>query len=329
MLRAMLIRRLVLLSLGLLPALLHAQYPNKAVKLVVGFAPGGAADQVARAYQEPLARALGQPVIIENRAGAGSSIAAEYAAKSAQDGYTLLIASPSSILVNPIITPRAGFDPKTDLLPVGKVSTSPLLLAAHASLGVSGVRELIAYAKKNPGKLNYGSSGNGSAPHLAGVLFERLAGVQMVHVPYKGGAPSVQALLAGDIQLSFATPPSVMPHVRTPQNPGGRLVGLAVTSRERTPLVPGVPGMAEAGLPDYEISFWYGFFFPAGTPRDVVKKMFEATAMASTNPGVARALENGGTEVAVSKSPEEFGAFIAQDAKLWARVVKDANVKAD
>jgi tripartite-type tricarboxylate transporter receptor subunit TctC len=319
----------LLVLLGLLPNLVHAQYPNKPVKLVVGFAPGGAADQVARAYQEPLARALGQPVIVENRAGAGSSIAAEYAAKSAPDGYTLLIASPSSILVNPIITPRPGFEPKNDLLAVGKVSSSPLLLAAHASLGVSSVRELIAAAKKNPGKLNYGSSGNGSAPHLAGVLFERLAGVQMVHVPYKGGAPSVQALLAGDIQLSFATPPSVMPHVRTAQNPAGRLVGLAVTSRERSPLVPGVAGMKEAGLPDYEISFWYGFFFPAGTPREIVKKMFDATAAAAANPGVARALENGGTEVAVSKSPEEYAAFIAEDAKLWTRVVKEAGVKAD
>src|SRR5436190_5417828 len=259
MLCAMLNRHLVLLLLGLLPTFAHAQYPNKPVKLVVGFAPGGAADQVARAYQEPLARALGQPIVVENRAGAGSSIAAEYAAKSAPDGYTLLIASPSSILVNPIITPRPGFDPKSDLLPVGKVSSSPLLAAVHASIGVSTLRELIAYAKKNPGKLNYGSSGNGSAPHLAGVLFARLAGVDIVHVPFKGGAPSVQALLAGDIQLSFATPPSVMPHVRSAQNPGGRLLGLAVTSRERSPLVPGVPGMREAGLPDYEISFWYGF----------------------------------------------------------------------
>ena len=319
----------LLVLLGLLPNFVQAQYPAKPVKLVVGFAPGGAADQVARAYQEPLARALGQPVLVENRAGAGSSIAAEYAAKSAPDGYTLLIASPSSILVNPIITPRPGFDPKTDLLPVGKVSSSPLLLAAHASLGATSVRELIAYAKRNPGKLNYGSSGNGSAPHLAGVLFTRLAGVEMVHVPFKGGAPSVQALLAGDIQLSFATPPSVLPHVRSAQHPEGRLLGLAVTSRERSPLVPGVPGMREAGLPDYEISFWYGFFFPAGTPRDIVKKMFDATAAAAANAAVARALENGGTEVAVSKSPEEYAAFIAEDAKIWTRVVKDANVKAD
>ena len=319
-----------LLVLGLLPTLASAQaYPSKPVKLVVGFAPGGAADQVSRAYQEVLSRELGQQVVVENRAGAGSSIAAEYVAKSAPDGYTLLIASPSSILVNPILSPKAGFDPRRDLLPVSRVSSSPLVVAAHASVGAANLRELIVLAKKSPGKLNYGSSGNGSAPHLAGVLFTRLAGVDLVHVPFKGGAPSVQALLAGDIQLSFATPPSVLPHVRSAQNPGGRLIALAVTSRERTPLVPGVPGMAEAGLPDYEISFWYGFFFPAGTPREIVKRMFDATATAVANPSVGKLLEHGGTETAGSKSPEDFAAFIAEDAKLWARVVKDSGAKAD
>jgi tripartite-type tricarboxylate transporter receptor subunit TctC len=319
-----------LLALLLLPLPALAQaYPSHPVKLVVGFAPGGAADQVARAYQEPLAKALGQAIVVENRPGAGSSIAAEYAAKSAPDGYTLLIASPSSILVNPILTPRAGFEPQRDLVPVSKVSSSPLVAAVHASVGVGTLRELIAYAKKNPGKLNYGSSGNGSAPHLAGVLFTRLAGVEMVHVPFKGGAPSVQALLAGDIQLSFATPPSVLPHVRSGQNPGGRLLALAVTSRERSPLVPGVPGMIEAGLSDYEISFWYGFFFPSGTPREIVRRMYDATAAAGAQPSVAQVLAHGGTETSVSKSPEDFAAFVAEDAKLWTRVVKEAGVKAD
>ena len=314
-----------LLALGLLPALSIAQaYPSRPVKLVVGFAPGGAADQVSRAYQEVLSRELGQQVVVENRAGAGSSIAAQYVANSAPDGYTFLIASPSSILVNPILSPNAGFDPRRDLLPVSKVSSSPLVVAAHASVGAANLRELIALAKKSPGKLNYGSSGNGSAPHLAGVLFTRLAGVDLVHVPFKGGGPSVQALLAGDIQLSFATPPSVLPHVQS-----GRLRALAVTSRERTPLVPGVPGMREAGLPDYEISFWYGFFFPAGTPREIVKRMFDATLAAVANPSVAKLLEHGGTETAGSKSTEEFAAFIAEDAKLWARVVKDSGARAD
>jgi tripartite-type tricarboxylate transporter receptor subunit TctC len=264
--------------------------------MVVGFAPGGAADFVARAFQEPLGRALGQPVVVENRPGAGSSIAAEHVAKSAPDGYTLLIASPSSILVNPLLSPRAGFEPRRDLAPIGKVSSSPLVAAVNPSVGVATLQELIALAKRSPGKLNYSTSGNGSAPHLAAVLFARLAGVDIVHVPYKGGAPSVQALLAGDTQLSFATPPSVLPLVQA-----GRLKALAVTSRNRTPLMPEVPGMAEAGLPEYEIGFWYGFFAPAGE----------------------------GTEVSVSRSPEDFAAFIAAEAPLWARLVKESGAKAD
>ncbi|OAI50441.1 receptor, partial [Betaproteobacteria bacterium SCGC AG-212-J23] len=242
-------------------------YPTRPVRLVVGFAPGGAADFVARAFQEPLGRVLGQPVVVDNRPGAGSSIAAEFVAKGPADGYTFLIASPSSILVNPLLSPKADFQPMKDLAPVSKVTSSPLLLAVNPNLGVANLRELVAYLKKNPGKVNYATSGNGSAPHLSAVLFMRLAGVEMVHVPYKGGAPSVQSVLAGDTQLAFATPPSVLPLVQ-----GGRLRALAVTSRKSTPLVPGVPGMVEAGLPDYEISFWYGFFVPTGTPAEAVKK---------------------------------------------------------
>jgi len=299
-------------------------YPSKPVRLVVGFAPGGAADTVARAFQEPLTRALGQPIVIDNRPGAGSSIAAEHVAKSAPDGYTMLIASPSSILVNPQLTPKAGFQPLKDLVPISKVTSSPLILAVNPGVGVSSVKELIAYAKKNPGKLNFATSGNGSAPHLAAVLFERLAGVDMVHVPYKGGAPAVQSVLAGDTQLSFATPPSVLPLVQA-----GRLRALAVTSRAATPLVPGVPGIAEAGLPDYEISFWYGFFVPAGTPPEVVRKLFSATSQALKLPEIARMLARDGTEIAGSASPEDYAAFLVTDAKLWERIVREGNVKAD
>ncbi|HEX5767279.1 MAG TPA: tripartite tricarboxylate transporter substrate-binding protein, partial [Burkholderiales bacterium] len=171
-------------------------YPSKPIRLVVGFPPGGAADFVSRAFQEPLGRALGQPIVVENRPGAGSSIAAEHVAKSAPDGYSVLIASPSSILVNPIITPKAGFQPLKDLIPVSKVSSSPLILAVNPAVPAASVKELIAHAKQNPGKLNFATSGNGSAPHLAAVLFVRLAGVDMVHVPYKGGAPAVQSVLA-------------------------------------------------------------------------------------------------------------------------------------
>jgi tripartite-type tricarboxylate transporter receptor subunit TctC len=317
--------RLLPVFLFLLCNVVGAQpYPAKPVRLVVGFAPGGAADFVARTLQEPLSRALAQPIVIDNRPGAGSSIAAEHVAKSPPDGYTVLIASPSSILVNPLLSPQNPFQPLKDLTPVSKVSASPLVVAVNPSLGVTTLGELIEHAKKNPGKLNYASSGNGSAPHLAAVLFRRLAGVDIVHVPFKGGAPAVQSVLAGDTQLSFATPPSVLPLVQA-----GRLRALAVTSRSRTPLVPGVPGMAEAGLPDYEISFWYGFFVPAGTPSEVTRRLFAATTEALNVPAVSQTLAREGTEISRSASPEEFAAFLAEDAKLWARLVKESGAKAE
>ena len=299
-------------------------YPSKPIRLVVGFAPGGAADFVSRAFQDPLGKALGQPIVVENRPGAGSSIAAEHVAKSAPDGYTVLIASPSSILVNPLISPKAGFQPLKDLVPVGKVSSSPLILSVNPAVGVSSVQELIAHAKKNPGKLNYATSGNGSAPHMAAVLFLRLAQVDMVHVPFKGGAPAVQSVLAGDTQLAFATPPSVLPLVQA-----GRLRALAITSKNATALIPGVPGMGEAGLSDYEIGFWYGFFVPAGTPADVVRRLFDATSQVLKAPDTARILAREGTETAASGSPEEFGRFLAEDAKLWGRLVKESGAKAE
>src|SRR5512141_2115898 len=223
-------KRMLLLFLSLILSGASAQapaqaYPTKPIRLVVGFTPGGAADFVARAIAEPLSKALGQAVIVENRAGAGSSIAADYVAKSAPDGYTMLIASPSSISVNPALNSKLGYSLR-DFAPITKVSTSPLLVAVYPGLGVNSIKELIAAAKKDPGKLNYASSGNGSAPHLAGVLFSRLAGVDIVHVPFKGGGPSVQSVLAGDTQVTFATPPSVLPLVQA-----GRLRALAVTSR--------------------------------------------------------------------------------------------------
>ena len=305
--------RALLLVLLFAGQALAQPYPSKPIRLVVGFPPGGAADFVSRAFQEPLGKALGQPIVVDNRPGAGSSIAAEHVAKSAPDGYTLLIASPSSILVNPVITPKAGFQPLKDLVPVSKVSSSPLILAVNPAVPASSVKELVAHAKQNPGKLNFATSGNGSAPHLAAVLFVRLAGVDMVHVPYKGGAPAVQSVLAGDTQLSFATPPSVLPLVQA-----GRLRALAITSRAATPLIPGVPGMAEAGLSDYEIGFWYGFFVPAGTPPEIVRRLFEATSPVVNAP-----------ETAGSVSPEDFAAFLAEDAKLWARLVKESGAKAD
>jgi len=300
-----------------------APYPTKPIKLLVGFAPGGAADYVARTIADSLGRALGQPIVIDNRAGAGSSIAAEAVAKAAPDGYTLLIASPSSISVNPALNPKLGYTAR-DLLPISKLTTSPLVIAANPGLGINSVSDLIAKAKKSPGTLNYATSGNGSAPHLGAALFGQVAGIQMVHIPFRGGGPAIQSVIAGDTQLTFGTPPSVLPMVQA-----GRLKGLAVSTREKSALVPDLPGMAEAGLPEYAIEFWYGFFVPAGTPPAIVKKLFDATQTALQQPNVKAALAREGTEVALSASPERFAAFLAEDAKFWVKLVKDAGVKAD
>jgi len=307
-----------------LPSLAQtAAYPVKPIRLVVGFAPGGAADYVSRTVGDALGRALGQPVVIENRAGAGSSIAAELVSKAAPDGYTVLIASPSSISVNPSLNPKLGYSPR-DLLPVTKVTSSPLVIAVNPATGIHSVKELIAQAKKEPGKLNYATSGNGSAPHLGAAWFSQVAGVQMVHIPFRGGGPAIQSVIAGDTQLTFGTPPSVLPMVQA-----GRLRGLAITARERSTLVPDLPGMQEAGLPEYSIEFWYGFFVPAGTPPSVVKTLFDATTTALQQASVKAALAREGTEVALSPSPEQFAAFLADDAKFWSKLVKDAGVKAD
>jgi tripartite-type tricarboxylate transporter receptor subunit TctC len=298
-------------------------WPAKPVKLVVGFAPAGAADYVARTLSEPLAKALGQPVLIENRAGAGSSIAAEYVAKAVPDGYTFLIASPSSISVNPAVNPKLGYSAR-DLAAVTQVTSSPLVVAVNTGLGIRSIGELIAAAKKSPGKFNYATSGNGSAPHLSTIQFIRLAHVDIVHVPFKGGGPAVQSVVAGDTQLTFGTPPSVLPLVQA-----GRLKGLAVTSRERSPLVPDLPGMREAGLPDYDMSFWYGFFVPAGTPQAAMKRIFDATQGVLQLPQVKAALAREGTEAVGSKSIEEFTAFVAEDAKFWIKLVKESKLTVD
>ena len=296
-------------------------YPSRPVRLMVGFTPGGAADYVARAMSDAFGKALGQPVIVENRPGGGSSIAADAVAKAAPDGYTVLIASPSSISVNPALNPKLGYSMR-DLIPVTRVSSSPVVLAVNPATGISSVQELIAQARKSPGVLNYATSGNGSAPHLAGALFLQVAGVQMTSIPFRGGAPAIQSVVAGDTQLTFGTPPSVLPMVQA-----GRLRALAVSTRERSPLVPGVPGMAEAGLPDYAIEFWYGLFVPAGTPAPIVRKIFESASLAMQQPSIKAALAREGTGVSLSASPEDFAAFLAGDSKFWIKLVKDAGVK--
>ena len=327
------------LSFGLMSAFLcvlnaHAQnssaapntsntYPNKPVKVVVGFAPGGAADYVARTLSDPLGKALGQPIIVENKAGAGSSIAAESVSKSTPDGYTILIASPSSISVNPALNPKLGYSPK-DLIPVTKITSSPLVVAANPNAGFGSFLELVAKAKKAPGTINYATSGNGSAPHLGAALFGQVTGIEMTHIPFRGGGPAIQSVVAGDTQLTFGTPPSVLPMIQA-----GRLKGIGVSTKERTSLVPGIPGTIEAGVPDYAIEFWYGIFVPNGTPPAVVKKIFEATQIAMAQPNVKTSLAREGTDIDVSKSPEQFTSFLTEDAKFWVKLVKSAGVKLD
>ena len=300
-----------------------AAYPNKPIRLVVGFAPGGAADYVARAISDAMGKAIGQSIIVENRAGAGSSIAAENVAKSAPDGYSILLASPSSISVNPALNPKLNYTPK-DLVPITKVTTSPLVIAVNPSIGINSVQDLIARAKQAPGKINYATSGNGSAPHLGAALFTQLTGVEMVHIPFRGGAPAIQSVIAGDTQVTFGTPPSVLPMIQA-----GRLKGLAVSTRNSSALVPGLPGMQEAKLPEYSIEFWYGLFVPVGTPPAVMKRIFDAAQSAMAQPSVKAALAREGTDVSVSATPDQFAAFLTEDAKFWVNLVKRADVKLD
>jgi tripartite-type tricarboxylate transporter receptor subunit TctC len=317
-------KKIAFLLMGLVAISSYAQsYPTKPIKLIVGFAPGGAADYVARNISAPLSQALGQSIIIENKPGAGSSIAAEQVAKSTPDGYTVLIASPSSISVNPALNPNIGYR-ASDLLPITKLTSSPVVIAVNPATGITSVKELIVKAKQDPGGLNYGTSGNGSAPHLAAALFCQIADVKMTHVPFRGGSLSIQSVIAGDTQLTFGTPPSVLPMIQS-----GRLRGLGVSARERSALAPNLPGMQEAGLPDYQIEFWYGLFVPVGTPKAVVQKLYDAAQIAMKQPNVKVALAREGTDISLSASPLDFAKFLTEDERFWVKLVKSADVKVD
>ena len=216
-----------------------------------------------------------------------------------------------------------GYRP-SDLQPITKLTSSPIVIAVYPGTGITSVKELIARAKQDPGGLNYGTSGNGSAPHLAAALFGQVADVKMTHIPFRGGSLAIQSVIAGDTQLTFGTPPSVLPMIQA-----GRLRGLAISARERSPLAPSLPGMREAGLPDYAIEFWYGFFVPAGTPPAIVQKIFDATQIVMRQPSIKAALAREGTDVSVSASPAQFSKFLVEDEKFWVKLVKSADVTAD
>jgi tripartite-type tricarboxylate transporter receptor subunit TctC len=270
-----------------------------------------------------MAEVLGQNVVVENRPGASGQIGASAVAKATPDGYTLMLDA-SSFAVNPALFPKLPYDSSKAFRPIGVMALFPNVVLVNAQVPAKNIAELIALAKSRKDAIAYASSGNGSAQHLAGALFESAAHVDMVHIPFRGGAPAIQSVIAGDTQVTFGTPPSVLPMIQA-----ARLKGLAVSTKNSTPLVPGLPGMQEAKLPEYAIEFWYGLFVPVGTPPAVIKKIFDATQTAMAQPSVKAALAREGTDVSVSASPDQFATFLDEDAKFWVNLVKSAGVKLD
>ena len=304
-----------------LPAMAQT-YPARAIRLVVPQSPGGSTDQVARPLALKLGEALGQPVVVENRAGAGSVIGTDIVAKAAPDGYTLLAVA-ASFTISPSLYRQLPYDVERDFAPVTLLSSFPNIMVVHPSIPVSSVTELVRFAKANPGKLNYSSSGIGTGTHLSMELFKHLAGIDVIHVPYKGGAPSVSALLAGEVQVSLATISTALPHVRT-----NRLRALAVTSRLRVGSLPEVPTLDESGVPGYEYSSWIGLLAPAKTPRAVVERLGAEAARAARSPEMRAILALEGAEP-VGSSPGEFASQIRAELVRWSKLVAAAGIKAD
>ncbi|MEN9315388.1 MAG: hypothetical protein RIS35_1781 [Pseudomonadota bacterium] len=310
---------------SLLPAGAFAQenWPTKPIRLVIPFPAGGATDILGRIVAQELNKALGVSVIADNRAGAGGNIGAEVVAKSAPDGYTLLMCTIGTQSINAALYSKLGFDPLKDHAPVTLVATVPNVLVVNPSVPAKSVKELIALAKSKPGKLNYGSSGNGSSVHLSGELFKSMAGVFMTHIPYRGSAPAVADLLAGQIDLMFDNLPSVIPHIKA-----GKLRALAVTSPKRSPALPDLPTIAESGLPGYDATSWFGVVAPAGTPPAIVNRLQQAIARSLVTPEVREKLQGMGAEP-VGNTPEVFDQFIRSEAVKWAKVVKFSGAKVD
>ncbi|MEA3153515.1 MAG: hypothetical protein QOK44_1104 [Betaproteobacteria bacterium] len=304
----------------------HAQsaapYPVRPIRIVVPQSAGASTDLTARLIGQKLNVVFGQPVIVDNRPGAGSIIGTDLVAKATPDGFTLLVVA-SSITLNPTLHKNLPFDPVRDLAPITQLSSFPNMLDVHPAVPVKTVKDLIALAKAKPRGINYGSSGTGTGTHLSAELFKYMTGVDMVHVPYKGGGPAVQALLGGQVQLNFATIVSVLPHVR-----GGKLRAVAVTTAKRSPSAPDVPTIAESGVPGYDHGPWNGFLAPAKTPRTVIARLNEEVARILHTPETRAVFTNEGAEP-VGNKPEEFGAIIRDETAKWAKVIRAAGIKAD
>ncbi|MGH8666797.1 MAG: Bug family tripartite tricarboxylate transporter substrate binding protein [Burkholderiales bacterium] len=298
-----------------------AEYPVKPTRLIVPFSPGGSNDIMARIAAQNFTAGLGQQVIVDNRPGASGIVGTELAAKAPPDGYTLLMMS-LTFTVNPSLYRKLPYDTLKDFIPVSLIASAPLMLVVNPALPVKSVKELIDYAKANPGKLNFGSGGRGTTPHLAGEMLKAMAGLQMTHVPYKGGGPALADLVGGQIQLMLENIPSTLPFVKA-----GKLRALAVSGKKRSPLVPDLPTLDEAGLKGYEIVGWNGLFFPAGTPPAIVKTIHAQTVKMLAQPDVKERLATLGAEP-VGNSPAEFAAFVRAEIAKWARIVKQAGLKA-
>ena len=299
-------------------------YPVRPIRFVVPYPPGGPLDVMARAIGVKLTETWGQPVLVENRAGAGGNIGADIVAKSPGDGYTLLMGAVATHAINPTLYPKIPYDPVRDFAPVALVAQVPNILVVHPDVPVKTVRELVELARAKPGYLNFASGSTGSTGHLAGELFNTLAGVRMVHIPYKGGAPAMQDLLAGQVQLMFDNLANALPQVRS-----GRLRALAVTTASRSPFVPELPAIAEAGMPGFDLTTWFGVLVAGGTPRDIVRRLNAEIVRILDAADMKQRLALMGAEPPAGNTPEAFAAFIQSEFGKYARVVRDSGARVD
>jgi tripartite-type tricarboxylate transporter receptor subunit TctC len=312
------------LLLAALSAAAHADvYPSRPIRFVVAFPPGGGTDIIARSIAQKLGERWSQQVLVDNRPGAGGNIGTDIVAKSAPDGYTLLMGSAGPLAINASLFASLPFDPQRDLAPVTLAASTPNVLVVHPSLKAATVKELIALAKTEPGRINFASSGFGTPAQLAGELFNTMAGVKLVHVPYKGASPALADLLGGQVQLMFSTMPPALPHMKE-----GRLRALAVTSLKRSPAAPELPTVDEAALPGFEANTWHGVVLPAGAPAEIIARLNREIVAILHLPEVVGRLESQGAEP-VGSTPEEFAAYIRSETVKWAKVVRESGAKAE